>query len=105
MSVVPRAPTIDPAALAGLYPELVRFARKELLQRQLDRKFGEDVVQDAIERWLRGRIQYRSAGQARAWFRTAIRRIVIDRVRRPGRDILDQVGVYSLDADWAHRFD
>lgn len=88
-------------AIAGLYPDLVRFARGELFNRHLDLQLSEDLVEDATVRWLTARIQYESPRQARAWFRTTIRRMAVDRVRRPGRDVLNQAGVFSLDTDWA----
>ncbi len=87
----------DAAALAGLLPELVRIARGELHLRHLDVQLAEDVVEDAVERWLTARIQYASPRQARSWFKTVIRRMTVDRVRRPSRDVLDQAGLYSLD--------
>jgi DNA-directed RNA polymerase specialized sigma24 family protein len=90
------------AELAGLYPDLVRCARAELFTRHLDVQLAEDLVSDATIRWLTSaRIQYISARSAKAWFRVTIRRMAVDRLRRPGRDILDQVGVYSLDEPWS----
>jgi DNA-directed RNA polymerase specialized sigma24 family protein len=90
-------------AVAALYPDLVRLARAELFTRHLDVQLADDLVGDATLRWLTSRIQYTSPGQVRAWFRTTIRRLTVDRVRRPSRDVLDQVGVLSLDAPWATR--
>ncbi len=89
------------AALAALYPDLVRLARRELSARYLDAQLAEDLIEDATVRWLTARIQYVSPRQARAWFRTTIRRMVVDRVRRPTFDVMDQVGVSSLDEPWA----
>jgi len=95
----------DGPVLAALCPELVRFARGQLFSRHLDAQLAEDVVSDAIERWLSARIQYRSERQVRAWMRTTTTRLVADQVRKPvrSRDVMDQVGVYSLDAPWSTR--
>jgi RNA polymerase sigma factor (sigma-70 family) len=93
----------DAAAIAGLYPDLVRLARRELSARHLDLQLAEDLVSDATLRFLTARIQYTSERQARAWFRVTMRRMALDRVRRPGRDVMDQGEVFSLDAPWATR--
>ena len=94
----------DPAyAIAALYPDLVRLARSELIRRHLDRQLAEDVVGDAVVRWLTSRIQYTSPARTRAWFRVTIRHLAVDRVRRPGRDAMDQGEVWSLDAAWSTR--
>ena len=91
----------DAAALADLHADLVRFARAELFTRHLDPQLAEDVVEDAVVKWFGGRIQYKSPSQVRAWMKTVITRLVVDRIRRPGRDILDLPGVYSLSEPWA----
>ncbi|HEV2415276.1 MAG TPA: sigma factor [Candidatus Dormibacteraeota bacterium] len=88
-------------ALAALQPDLVRFARGELFRRYLDVQLAEDLVADATVRFLTTRIQSNEPRRVRAWFRTTIRRLAVDRVRRPGRDVLNQVGVLSLDDKWA----
>jgi DNA-directed RNA polymerase specialized sigma24 family protein len=95
----------DPAhAFATLHSDLVRFARSVLFTHNLDVQLAEDLVSEATIRWL-GKPLHVQLTQAalRAWFKTTIRRLVVDRVRRPGRDILNQAGVYSLDAPWATR--
>jgi DNA-directed RNA polymerase specialized sigma24 family protein len=99
----PSAADHDAAELVGLYPDIVRLARSVLFTHRLDVQLAEDLVSDATLRWLTSRIQYTSPGQARSWFRTTIKRMAVDRVRRPGRDILNQAGLYSLDAPWATR--
>ena len=91
----------DACVLSALHSDLVRFARGELFTWHLNIQLAEDLLSDAVVRWLRARIQYRSPAQARAWFRTTLRRMVVDRVRRRSHDVLDQVGVLSLDEPWA----
>jgi DNA-directed RNA polymerase specialized sigma24 family protein len=92
----------DGAVLAAVLPELQRFARSALYSRHLDAQLAEDVVSDAVERWLVNRIQYRSPAQLRAWMRTTIKRLVADQERRPARsrDMLD-LATYSLSESWA----
>ena len=98
----PLAADHDAAALAGLHADLVRIARGELFTHHLDVQLAEDLVSEATIRWL-GKPLHVQLTQAalRAWFRTTIRRMAVDQVRRPSRDILDLAGVYSLDEPWA----
>jgi DNA-directed RNA polymerase specialized sigma24 family protein len=90
--------------LAELHRDLVRIARGALFTHGLDVQEAEDLVSEATIRWL-GKPLHVQLTQAalRAWFRTTITRLAVDRVRRPGRDILDLAGLYSLDAPWATR--
>lgn len=94
----------DIEALTAVHADLVRMARGELSRRHLDAQLAEDLVQEAVIRWLTSGTRWWSERQARAWFRTVIRRMVVDRVRRPTYDVLDQEP-FSLDDDWAHRWD
>ena len=89
------------AALAALYPDLVRLARRQLWARRLDAQVADDLVGDATVRWLSANVKVRSERQVRAWFRVTMTRIIIDRLRRPGRDLMDQREVWSLDEQWA----
>ena len=79
----------------------MRFARWELAVRHLDQQLAEDLVGDAIVRWLTARIHNQSQRLVRAWLRTTIRRMVVDRIRKPSADVLDLADVFSLNEPWA----
>ncbi len=94
---IPSRAVSQESVLVALLPELQAFACGALFSRHLDRGLAEDLVEDAVERWLSSRIQYRSERQVRAWMRTTITRLVADQARRPlrSRDMLD-LATYSL---------
>lgn len=83
---------------AALLPDLTAYAaaRTEHLED------AEDLVQDAMLRWLTAQRRPRTLRSTRAWFRTTVRRLAYDAVRRPqySRDLLDQHPL-SLDEPWA----
>jgi len=86
---------------ALLLPDLTAYAFRRARWHQLPPDFAHDLVQSALERFLRSRIQYTSPRQASAWCKTCIRRMALDRIRRPGPDVLNQAGLLSLDDGWA----
>jgi DNA-directed RNA polymerase specialized sigma24 family protein len=85
---------------AILLPDLTAYASRRARRHQLPAADADDLAQSALERFLRSRIQYTSLRQASAWCRTCIRRMALDRIRRPGPDVLNQAGLLSLDYDW-----
>jgi DNA-directed RNA polymerase specialized sigma24 family protein len=86
---------------ALLLPDLTAYAWRRARLHQLPAADADDLAQSALERFLRSRIQFTSPRQASAWCRTCIRRIALDRIRRPGPDVLNQAGLVSLDENGA----
>ncbi len=95
------------AALAAVYAPLVARAERYVGQD------AEDVVLEAVERWLVARRKHRghlraakvalqSEAELAAWLGTTMSRVIIDRARRPSADVLSQAPL-SLDEDWARR--
>jgi RNA polymerase sigma-70 factor (ECF subfamily) len=76
MNLHPHSPAFE-AALVGLYPELLRCARR-LTPNRAD---AEDLVQDAIERGLRRRALFRTGGLPDRWMATILRRLFVDQCR------------------------
>ncbi len=96
-------PTIPASDLIGvltmLRPNLIRTARRQLQTHGQDEQLAEDLVQEAIARWLTRTPEYRGQGQLYAWLRSTIARFVSDLARRRP-DLLDG-RLLSLDEDWA----
>jgi hypothetical protein len=85
-------------ALTTLRPTLIRAARLQLQNRGLDEQLAEDLVQEAIARWIARRLEYRGPGRLHAWLRKSIGWLAAEGLRR--RDLLD-VRPLSLDEPWA----
>ena len=91
--------TAQSDAFVKLYPGLLIRARGVLSTRHLRLSLAEDLVQEAISRWLRGDLIYRSKPQTESWLRRAMERIAKEWSIR-SRDPLDQHPA-SLDQPWA----
>lgn len=99
----PPAPTTAPIvdlvdALTTLRPTLIFAARLQLQNRGLDDQLAEDLVQEAIARWIARRLEYRGPGRLCAWLRKSISWLAAEGLRR--RDLLDNRPL-SLDEPWS----
>lgn len=99
----PAAGTIIPIsdladALTTLRSSLISAARRQLQNRGLDEQLAEDLVQEAIARWIARGLEYRGPGRLFAWLRKTIGWLAAEGLRR--RDLLD-VRPLSLDEPWA----
>lgn len=93
------APIIDlDNALTTLRPTLIRAARQQLQNRGLDEQLAEDLVHDAIARWIARGLEYRGPGRLYAWLRKSIGWLAAEGLRR--RDLLDNRPL-SLDEPWS----
>lgn len=82
---------------------LVRYAEAELADLGLDRQLAEDIVQEALVRWMEHREEINQFAHG-GWLRSTVGNLIKQQgERRLGRrrhDPLDE-DHFSLDAPWA----
>ncbi|THF63307.1 sigma-70 family RNA polymerase sigma factor [Pseudothauera rhizosphaerae] len=71
----------DPAQLAALHRDMLRFARLQLR----DQALAEDAVQEAIEAALVGAAAYAGKAALRTWVFSILRNKIVDLLRRGSR--------------------
>src|ERR1700674_224140 len=94
------APTSDvDGALTTSRPFLIVAAQLQLRNRNLDEQLAEDLVQEAMARWIAAAPEYRGERPLYGWLKTTIPRLAAEIARRRP-DVLDHCS-YSLDEPWA----
>lgn len=97
MAIAP-ASDLD-GALTTSRPFLIVAAQLQLRNRNLDEQLAEDLVQEAMARWVTVSPEYRGERPLYGWLKKTIANLVADIARRRP-DALDH-SAFSLDEPWA----
>lgn len=85
-------------AVAALRPEMLRFARRRLR----DRDSAEDLVQDSIEAALRGAAPFVAQSSLKTWVFGILRHHLLDHIRLASRHVSLE-SLAAEDGDWEWR--